>query len=205
MAASRIGLPGNSVSTGALSVVMIKPSELVRISGHSTGEPYFGASGKNRFDAPGRIDVARGPEFKACYFGFGLNVAVAETVLHDEVADDGEFRMAPDTLASKHVITFSGRALKLADLTGAALKRIGGHADLSGTDDYAVTQQWALAVHGNPEIFDGFIYMSRHLNTEKAVVLFDRASAKIRMRKATALLSVPEFAQTMKLFNIVAS
>lgn len=52
------------------------------------------------------------------------------------------------------------------------LKRLSGHADLSGTASYAVTQQWSLAVYRNPLNFDGFVYMSRHLNTERAVILF---------------------------------
>jgi hypothetical protein len=133
-----------------------------------------------------------------------LDVAIAETVLHDEVAENGQFRIAPDTLASKYVITFKGKNLKLADLTGAALKRIGGHAGLSGTDDYGITQHWSLAVHSNPDGFDGFIYMSRHLNTGKAIILFDRSGSKIQMKKATPLLSVPEFAETMKMFQIVS-
>ena len=205
MAANKIALPSKEASTGTLAAVKIKPSKLIRVSGRNTGEPYFGASGRNRFDAPGCLANPPAPEFGASYFGFSLDVAIAETLLHDEVADNGQFKIAPDTFAAKHVITFKGKELKLADLTGAPLKLLGGHADLSGTDNYDVTQQWALAVHQNPGNFDGFIYMSRHLNTEKAVILFDRASAKIQMKEATALLSVPEFAKTKNLFNIVSS
>jgi hypothetical protein len=204
LAANKIALPSKEVSAGILTAVTIEPSELVRISGSTTGEPFFGASGKNRFDAPGCLSIPPAPEFKTSYFGFSLEVAFAETVLHDEVAENGQFRIAPGTLASKYVITFKGKTLKVADLTGAPLKRIGGHADLTGTDNYDVTQQWSLAVYSNQGTFDGFIYMSRHLNTEKALILFDRASAKIQMKKAISLLSVPEFAETTKLFSIVS-
>jgi hypothetical protein len=39
---------------------------------------------------------------------------------------------------------------------------------------------WSEAIYNHPSNVDGLIYMSRLLTTEKAVVLFDRATAKIQ-------------------------
>jgi hypothetical protein len=176
----------------------------VRISQHPAGEPYFAASGANRFDAPGCL--AGTPEFRACYFGFSLEVAVAESLLHDEIPVDGAFRFSLAALEQRYVHRFSGKMLRVLDLTGATLKRLSGHADLAGTASYAVTQQWSLAVYRNPLNFDGFLYMSRHLNTERAVVLFDRAAAKLQSKPSPLLLpDTPGFAAAAAAFNIVAA
>ncbi len=92
------------------------------------------------------------------------------------------------------------------DLTGATLKRLSGHADLAGTATYAVTQQWSLAVFNNSLNFDSFVYMSRHLNTERALILFDRAATRLRGKPSPlALPDTPGFAAAAGAFNIVAA
>ncbi|MFM9433761.1 hypothetical protein ACFDR9_000805 [Janthinobacterium sp. CG_23.3] len=201
MAAEALGLPPPYLSTEKLAFKRCDPAKLFRISSHGTGEPYFGRSGANRFDAPG--SAAGAAEFSACYLGFSLTVAIAESVLHDEVPLDGGYGIAQTTLDGKYVWRFQGSALRLANLTGAPLKRLGGHADLGGTCDYATTQHWSLAVHRNPGRFDGFVYMSRHLNTEMAVILFDRTGPKIQMATATKLLADPGFAAAAETLGIV--
>lgn len=177
------------------------PSRLIRVATFPDREPYFGSNGKNRFDAPGCPGT---PEYSACYFGTSLAVAIAETVLHDEVPRTGKFYIAAETLDDKQVLYFKGRRLRLADMTGAQLKRLGGTADLAGTADYAVTQEWALAVYVNPGNFDGFVYMSRHFNTNKAVVLFDRAEKKIALKSFAKLGIAEGFAEAAELFGIIA-
>lgn len=188
----------------SLEVTRVLPRRLVRISQYPAGEPYFGASGANRFDAPGCL--AGAPEFRSCYFGLSLEVAVAESLLHDEIPVDGEFRFSLAALEQRYVHHFSGSTLRVLDLTGATLKRFSGHADLAGTASYALTQQWSLAVYRNPLNFDGFVYMSRHLNTERAVILFDRAATKVQSKPSPLLLpDTPGFAAAAAAFNIVAA
>jgi len=171
---------------------------------YPSGEPYFGASGANRFDAPGCL--AGTPQFRSCYFGFSLDVAMAESLLHDEMPVDGEFRISRPALEQRYVHRFSGSMLRVLDLTGATLKRLSGHAGLSGTASYTVTQQWSLAVFRNPLNLDGFLYMSRHLNTGRAAILFDRAAGKVRGKPAPLLLpDMPGFASAAPAFNIVAA
>jgi hypothetical protein len=194
-----IGLPSPYVSTGKLAYKFISPSRLIRISSHKTGEPFFGRSGANRFDAP---DPAL---FGACYCGKSLDVAIAESVLHDEVPVNGQFKIAATTLESRYVIRFAGTKLKVADLTGASLKKLGGTADLSGTANYAITREWSRAVHQNSGNYDGFIYMSRHLNNDVAVILFDRAAPKMDMISATKLIEYDGFAYAAKKLGIVGA
>ncbi len=44
---------------------------------------------------------------------------------------------------------------------------------------YDVPQRWSRALHRHPVGADGLAYMSRHVNTERAVVVFDRAKTKL--------------------------
>lgn len=64
--------------------------------------------------------------------------------------------------------------MKLARLYGAALLRLGGNGEISGTSDYALPQAWASALVAHPASIDGFIYMSRRVNDAFAVVLIER-------------------------------
>lgn len=188
----------------SLPVTRLLPRQLVRISQYPSGEPFFGASGSNRFDAPGCLTGA--PEFRSCYLGFTLEVAIAETLLHDEIPVNGAFRFSVDALNKRYVHRFSGSALRMLDLTGATLKRLSGHADLAGTASYEITRQWSLAVFCNPQNFDGFMYMSRHLNTERAVILFDRAAHKLHAKPNPMLLpDTSGFAAAVRAFNIIAA
>lgn len=184
----------------------MNPADLFRIGVHETGEPHFQHSAASRFHAPGARKRQPKPEYESCYFGLSLQVAIAESVLHDVVPVDGAFRIAPSTLETFYLHRFGGQPLLLADLTGAALKKLDGNADLAGHDpEYKKTQKWALAVFRNPASVDGFIYMSRHLNTEKAVILFDRAKHKIKARKPNKLVKVGGFRAAAILFNIIAA
>ncbi|NHZ40746.1 RES family NAD+ phosphorylase [Massilia aquatica] len=189
MTAAPLRAPSASFFSQKLHLKRMHPSMLVRVSGHNTGEPYFGRSGANRFDDP---DSGSPTRFGTCYFGDGLLVAVAETLLHEERPTNGAYYIASDRLDSLFVLSFSGWPLILADFTGAALKRLGLHAGLSGTASYKKTQRWSKAIHDHPAHVDGFIYMSRHLNTGRAFVLFDRAKPKIHLDGALPLLLHPE-------------
>lgn len=200
MVAQPLLLPPADFIDLKLKPVALDPARLFRVSPFNTGEPYFGSSGANRFDAPG---APGHPEYLACYLGQTLTVALAETLLHDEVPLAGKFQIATAELRRRYEIRFEGSLLNLADLTGASLKRMGAHAELSGTADYSLTRQWALAVHQNHSHVDGFMYMSRHMNTQKAVVLFDRAKHKIRMLTATELVRANGFAHAAKRLGLV--
>ncbi|MGA7951010.1 MAG: RES family NAD+ phosphorylase [Thiobacillaceae bacterium] len=180
--------PPRKPSNIHLGQVSLDPGRLIRISNHTTGEPYFGRSGANRFDDY-RKPISK--RFGTCYFGLSLSVAFAETVLHDEVAVDGKFKIAEDLLETRQVVSFSGTDLILANMTGVALKRAGADGSLSTIMPYALPQKWSVALHAHPYSIDGFVYVSRHLNNGYAVVLFDRAAAKLAPVNYTPLPDYP--------------
>lgn len=103
------------------------------------------------------------------------------------------------------MIRFDGIPLTLANLTGVSLKRLGGHAGLTGTASYVTPKRWSAAIHAHPDDVDGFVYMSRHVNDEKAVVLFDRARGRLHMTVATSLSQHPQFGQVATDLAIGAS
>jgi len=192
MAAATRRLPAAPGLPDALATVTVDPATLYRVSGYSSGEPYFGKWNANRFDDPDPNACGR---YGTCYLGTSLAVAVAETVLHDLRPRRGTFLVDVATIESRYVVRFEGQPLILADLTGAALKRVGGHAGLTGSSSYATSKRWSRAVHAHTGNVDGILYMSRHKNDEKAVVLFDRAAGKLRMREASPLSEHPGFGQ----------
>lgn len=172
----RLGPPSENFSTFALHTVQVDPASLHRISRHESGEPYFGRSGANRFDDPDR-------RFGTCYFGLSVACAFAETILHDEIGEDG-FDLALEQMARIHYRFRAGAPLMLADLTGASLKRLGGTGELSTILPYDLPQAWAQAVHAHPACAHGILYQSRHMNDQKALVGFERARLKLVLDEA---------------------
>ena len=78
------GRPPRNLSALPLQTIAIAPAKLFRVSRHHTGEPFFGKRAANRFDDPSKPAHRR---FGTCYFGLSLVVAIAETVLHDEIPE----------------------------------------------------------------------------------------------------------------------
>lgn len=196
--------PPHLATDGTLRIARLGKRRLIRISRFSNNEPHFGASSANRFDAPGCETGTA--EFYTCYFGLTLEVAIAETILHDEIPVEGQFILSYGEISRHYVHLFSGERLMLLELNGATLKRFAGHAELAGSTSTLVTQQWSLAVFRNPRRFDGFIYMSRHLNTQRAVVLFDRAYSKLQPQaEAIPLPEARGFAAAVAKFSIIAN
>lgn len=191
--------PNASFANHKLTLVDVEPKRLLRISTHNTGEPYFNKSAKNRFDDPNPDSTKR---YGTCYFGFKLTVAIAETLLHDLNPVGGHFLIHPDRIDERFTIHYQGSRLTLAKMVGIPLRQAGLSAELSGTSFYTKPQRWSAALYNHPSKVDGFIYMSRHLNTEQAVVLFDRAKPKIQMDTATQLSKYPGFAKAAKLLGI---
>ena len=175
-----------------LKTVHVDPATLFRVSGHDTGEPYFGRWNASRFDDPNPDVTAR---YGTCYLGTSLAVAVAETLLHDRKPVRSWFVVELAVIKRLYVVLFEGGPLVLANMTGAELKRVGGQAELTGTSSYQTTKNWSVAIHSHPDTVDGFLYMSRHKNDEKAVVLFDRAAHKLRMKDARVLHKHRDFGQ----------
>jgi hypothetical protein len=162
-----LSLPPADIHRRVLDTALVPPEGLIRVSRYTTGEPFFGRTGACRFD-----DAAR--RFGTCYLGFDLTVAFAESVLHNKEPDASGFFVPGAEIDACFALSFTGRELKLAKLYGAALLRLGGNGELSGTGDYTLPQAWASALVAHPSGIDGFIYMSRRVNDAPAVVLIER-------------------------------
>ena len=90
------------------------------------------------------------------------------------------------------------------NLHGLSLKNLGGDGTLSTILPYDVPQAWSLAVHRHSELVDRFVYMSRHMNNEEALVLFDRAKPKILVREAIAFADFPGAARVLMDFHVIS-
>lgn len=80
------------------------------------------------------------------------------------------------------------RRLRLVDLAGPALRRLGADARVTVGSDYAWSQQWALALWHHPDAPDGLLYRARHDPSRHAVAIFNRASTAIRTRRLRRLM-----------------
>jgi len=144
--------------------------------------------------------------YGTCYCGLDLDTAVAESILHDELPKNGIFEIARSELSTKFLSKFapamSKGVLTVAELTGHNLKRLGGDNSISSEYPYDMTQLWSAAVHAHPAGVDGIMFVSRQLNTKKAVVVFDRAASEIGPATYTKLAAAPGFARTKSRLGI---
>lgn len=194
-----LGRPPRNLSAIPLRTIGIAPAKLFRVSRHDSGEPFFGRRAANRFDDP---SVPPSRRFGTCYFGLSLVVAIAETVLHDEMPARGMFRIAVQEFESRFLVKFAGEDLVLADLTGVALKTLAGDGSMSTVKPYTLPQLWSRAIYPHRQHVDGMVYMSRHVNDEKAVVLFDRAAPKLQVPRYRPLPDAPGAARAAMALRI---
>lgn len=167
----RLAAPPGNFASLKLPTRLVRVDKLHRISRHDSGEPYFGRRAAYRFDDPDQV-------YGTCYCGLDLDTAVAESILHDELPKHGMFEIARSELSTKFLSKFvpatAEGVLTVADLTGHNLKKLGGDNGISSEYPYDTTQRWSAAVHAHPAGVDGILFVSRQLNTKKAVVVFDR-------------------------------
>lgn len=194
--------PPADINSRELDLALVAPASLCRVSRYNTGEPYFGRTGDCRFD-DAQPDLAR--RFGTCYLGFNLTVAFAESVLHNLEAGADGFLIPTTEVSSRFALSFKAArkaaTLKLANLYGTALLRLGGNGELSGTPHYALPQAWAAALVMHPEKVDGFIYMSRRVNDSLAVLLFERNPSQrlpIRIDRSVPLHHHPDYLASEK-------
>lgn len=180
-------LPEHGSFEELLRPVRIEVTSLIRLSRHPTTEPYWSA-GVYRFDHP---DPDRAGAFGTCYTASSIEVAFAESVLHESGRfASGTFVVPAAELTERSVVRFAcerRKTLVLADMTGAALKSLGLNNDISACADYAASQAWAQAIHGAASRWDGIRYVSRQMNKGFAYAIFERSGLrKLRAEKLKA-------------------
>lgn len=101
-------------------------------------------------------------------------------MIHGSAAHDGvAYRISQADLSRRKLVQFHRPAqpvLKLADLTGSPLKKLGLSNDVSATDHYEWTQHLAAWIWAKHPHLDGIRYVSRQLNTACCYALFDRSA-----------------------------
>ncbi len=135
---------------------------------HDRGlEPvFFGKAARWRFDAPdGRFGVM--------YAGDAIG-AFAESWLRQP---RGSLLPADRLRQRSRSVLVPERPLRLVDLAGAGLARLGLTAAVFADPDYADTQTLAAALHDHADAPDGLLYRSRHDPEGFCVALFDRSPA----------------------------
>lgn len=132
--------------------------------------------GHYRFGAPAG-------EFGVLYAGNDEYCAFVETFGHSL-----DVRVATrDDLKQRALSCLTvNRPLRLVDLTGSGLARLGADNRLC-TGDYLLAQRWARALWQHPEQPDGLYYRSRLDPARRCVAIFDRAEAAISASSLGAL------------------
>lgn len=194
-------LPETGTFEDLLRPVRVEVSSLVRLSRYPATEPYW-SSGVYRFDDP---DPGRAGEFGTCYTASSIEVAFAESVIHESGRFvDGAYEVPSAELTERSVVRFAcdrRKTLVLADLTGAALKALGLNNDISALADYSVSQAWAQAIHDADPRWQGIRYVSRQMNKGFAYAIFERSGLKkLRSEK----LKVAQLDAFCDLFNVTA-
>ena len=78
------------------------------------------------------------------------------------------------------------RPLRLVDLTGKGLARIGADERLC-TSDYTVAQRWSTALSRHPAKPDGLCYRSRHDPERLCAALYQRVARTLRVVRSVGL------------------
>lgn len=147
----------------------------LRIHANRHGAVFFGLErtpGDHRFDSPAG-------EFGVLYVGRDVHCAFAETFLHQTGV-----RFVTTTELSKRTLSIveTRRPLRLVDLRGKGLARMGADGALTASTDYALTQKWSKALHDHPRRPDGILYRARHDPDRTAAAIFDRAAPELSTR-----------------------
>ena len=127
---------------GKLRLVERDASTLLRLTRRPATEPYFGRNKVFRFDDPLQ-------QYGVTYAARSLEVAFAETVLHERVLYEAGAWIGPASQVRERSIIYldAARHLLLADLTGPSLKALGLDNQVSAGLDYTFTWAISRALH----------------------------------------------------------
>ena len=139
---------------------------------------YYDASGCGRFDIKGQLGVL--------YLGKTIEAAFIETFGRNL----GQRFVSRDMIKTRSLFAIeSDRPLKLLQLYGAGLAKLGVDSELSSGRKYRLPRLWCEAIYSHPQQVDGIYYMSRHDNTQLCCGLFNRGSYRLSENNLGNLLS----------------
>lgn len=167
--------PPADLGSRVLPLVALRDSWL-RIHRLEYSPLYFGRTCANRFDAP------KG-EFGVLYVGATSGAAFVETFGH---ATGDNFVQKSELLLRGISVIGSKIELKLVDLTGPGLARIGADERLcSGSQ--ALARRWSAALHRHSTNPDGLLYRARHDPSQICAAFYDRAEPHFTIQKTITL------------------
>jgi RES domain-containing protein len=134
---------------------------------------HFGTVPHNRFDAPAG-------EFGVLYVAADAHGAFIETFGH---ATGVRFVTTAELRARGLAVITARRALRLVDLRGEGLARMGADAQLTSGSDLSLSRRWARAIHDHRRRPDGILYRARHDPARTCAAIFDRAAAVLTARR----------------------
>ncbi|MYM92668.1 RES family NAD+ phosphorylase [Duganella vulcania] len=185
-------------NNGSLRIVDIETTDLLRLTRFPATEPYWGKGKAYRFDDPAQV-------FGVTYAAFTIDVAFSETILHQKGCFiDNQWMINESNVMERSVVTYTrpgNQSLKIAELTGKSLKAIGLNNDICSSDDYTTSMAISSALHAQLHDVDGILYVSRQMNTDLAVALFERSNVQVD-GNATKFIDHADFDALLKSFNV---
>lgn len=135
------------------------------------------ATHKGRFDGQEQ-------SYGICYLGETIEAAFIECFGREL----GIKFLTQEFIKSRNLfIINSERQLKLVDLFGSGLAKLGADKRLTG-GDYDLSRQWAEAIYQHPERVDGIRYYSRYDDTQLCCGLFDRSIHQLQEKNTGDLI-----------------
>jgi hypothetical protein len=187
-----------------VSLVDWPTTQMWRLSKFPATEPFFGRSGRYRFDDPA-AHTAAGADYGVLYVAQDPETAFCESVIHEgSLFRNGSFEVAKSALAERSLVAFkhpTKNVLSFVDMTGDALKALGLNNDISAGDDYVIPQHWSKAIHDALPDVDGIRYVSRQRNDCYCFAVFDRSEL---ISDSWAPLTDGDTAMLCERFNVKA-
>jgi hypothetical protein len=186
--------PPSDLSTRPLPI-SINQHDWFRLHGEEHAPLHFGSSGLNRFDAPDG-------EFGVLYLGDSFHCCFVET--YGRIDRAARMVVTRQELMKRRLSSVRfARPLRLVDLSGAGLARIGADNRLC-TADYRVAQRWSRALWSHPDLPDGLLYRSRHDPSRLCAALFERAADVATGTSLGNLLDPANHVQLAEILNAYA-
>lgn len=166
---------GSAHPRSPLLVELASGTDLWRIHNADHSPLWFGPSPGdapiNRFDAPGG-------KYRIGYFGLSREGAFAEVFLRVPPVEI----VAMDEIARRRITRIElTRPLRLVQLHGAGLARLGITASATTGADYAHARHLALELWSHPSPPDGVLYRARHDDEQVSVALIHTAESGLRV------------------------
>ena len=144
---------------------------LFRVHGASPANGFNPGYGRGRFHP---LHDSRGESIPTLYAADEIDGALSESVFRDITGSVGHIHRADlDPLRLSRLVLEVD--LRLVDLTGLALRRLGltrGQLIEAPARSYGKTARWAETLHEACASAHGLMWVSRQLDTARAVVLF---------------------------------